>query len=742
MRIPSNPIVPTINTSNVNVPLPSASVEPVKAVTPVVATLETPARPVVATLETPSRPLLANMVSDFGNQDIPTRVSTGYDTVEYIDSTKLKGHIPSAVIAYLIEEDSTTYNHTNTAFVPALTTVFTAGQSKDKVVPITGGPLNQSDFNNYVSKNPRNAKDTQRFALDERALGEDTRIQSVRVENIQDVMREILQTSDIQGTALAKPFERASDVSVQDRIEAFTEGMQEKKTLAEEYQELRKKKQQQESHSRVDATPGQPKPVEEDVPSLEILNPQEQALVKELALRDQEVRAHELAHKSAGAGLTSAATFTYQQGPDGKQYAIGGEVQIQITPGNTPEETIRRAKQVTAAATAPADPSAADMRAAGLASRMEQEARAEQALTQMEEQQEATLEAKSDAQSIQELQSETLDGSRAPDEEVTQLKAIESLPDQYKRQEEAPPELALARESERLTVATPMGAYAQQFKMEQELDRRAFASLELAQEIGGIPTPQVVESRELQAERFEERADLNASRREEVEVGSPRIDIQPSVSPDVEDARFSLTQDVQQSKEDEQEESLNAMVDPIAEKEQMPQLQSFDGLNSLSNNSTNAMPRSPEGLASQISDLDPAVPQGVKTEDASSLLQEAINANKDRFNALLELQVDAQKKQRIPPMELSIEGNERTIELEPLEPQTLFAPDRLQVDFTEQAVTDGVLAAQSTLDTTGPSRLTPMSEDDKRMQLTPQQEQSLETVQAVTALENMFGLQD
>ena len=89
--------------------------------------------------------------------------------------------------------------------------------------------------------------------------------------------------------------------------------------------------------------------------------------MKELALRDQEVRAHELAHKSAGAGLTSAATFTYQQGPDGKQYAIGGEVQIQITPGNTPEETIRRHEQVTAAATAPADPSAADMRAAGLA---------------------------------------------------------------------------------------------------------------------------------------------------------------------------------------------------------------------------------------------------------------------------------------------------------------------------------------------------------------------------------------
>ena len=97
--------------------------------------------------------------------------------------------------------------------------------------------------------------------------------------------------------------------------------------------------------------------------------------------------------------------------------------------------------------------SSLDMRAAGLASRMEQEARAEQLLTQMEEQQEATLEAKTDAQSIQELQSEPLDGGRVPDEEVMQLKAIESLQDQYKRQEEAPPELALARESERLTVS-------------------------------------------------------------------------------------------------------------------------------------------------------------------------------------------------------------------------------------------------------------------------------------------------
>ena len=75
----------------------------------------------------------------FGGSGVPSRISGGYETVEFVDSTKLKGHIPSAVISFLIGEDSTTYNHTNTAFVPTLTTVLTAGQSKDTVEPITGG---------------------------------------------------------------------------------------------------------------------------------------------------------------------------------------------------------------------------------------------------------------------------------------------------------------------------------------------------------------------------------------------------------------------------------------------------------------------------------------------------------------------------------------------------------------------------------------------------------------------------
>ncbi len=58
-------------------------------------------------------------------------------------------------------------------------------------------------------------------------------------------------------------------------------------------------------------------------------------------MRDREVRAHEMAHLAAAGGLASSgATFTYQHGPDGVSYAIGGEVKIDTSSGSNPEETI------------------------------------------------------------------------------------------------------------------------------------------------------------------------------------------------------------------------------------------------------------------------------------------------------------------------------------------------------------------------------------------------------------------
>lgn len=93
----------------------------------------------------------------------------------------------------------------------------------------------------------------------------------------------------------------------------------------------------------------------------EKLSPEQQQEVAQLKARDAEVKSHEQAHIAAAAGLsTSAPSFSYQTGPDGKKYAIGGEVSITTPQGNDPEENIRNARTLKAAALAPADPSAQD----------------------------------------------------------------------------------------------------------------------------------------------------------------------------------------------------------------------------------------------------------------------------------------------------------------------------------------------------------------------------------------------
>ena len=97
-----------------------------------------------------------------------------------------------------------------------------------------------------------------------------------------------------------------------------------------------------------------------------------------LKARDQEVRQHEAAHMAAAGGLvTSGASYTYQKGPDGVRYAIGGEVGIDTSPGRTPQETIDRARQIQAAALAPADPSGQDLAVAARAQQMALQARSE-----------------------------------------------------------------------------------------------------------------------------------------------------------------------------------------------------------------------------------------------------------------------------------------------------------------------------------------------------------------------------
>ncbi|MCW2247525.1 hypothetical protein M2352_003159 [Azospirillum fermentarium] len=88
--------------------------------------------------------------------------------------------------------------------------------------------------------------------------------------------------------------------------------------------------------------------------------PQVQQQIRTLEQTDQKVRAHEQAHQAAGGPHAGGASFTFQKGPDGKNYAVAGEVPIDISRESTPGATITKMDAVKAAALAPADPSSQD----------------------------------------------------------------------------------------------------------------------------------------------------------------------------------------------------------------------------------------------------------------------------------------------------------------------------------------------------------------------------------------------
>lgn len=119
------------------------------------------------------------------------------------------------------------------------------------------------------------------------------------------------------------------------------------------------------------------------------LSEDEKRLVKDLATRDSEVKAHEAAHQAAGGGMTGAVSYTYQQGPDGKMYAIGGEVSISMPTGSTPEETIKNARQIAASAMAAGNPSPQDFAVASSARMIQMQAQQQKTKEMQAEQEEA-----------------------------------------------------------------------------------------------------------------------------------------------------------------------------------------------------------------------------------------------------------------------------------------------------------------------------------------------------------------
>ncbi len=120
----------------------------------------------------------------------------------------------------------------------------------------------------------------------------------------------------------------------------------------------------------------------------EELTDEQERDVQELKKTDREVRSHEAAHKAAaGAYARGAAQFETVVGPDGRRYAVGGEVAIDASAvSGNPEATVRKMEQVARAALAPADPSAQDRSVASQARQTGAEARRDIILERAEQQ--------------------------------------------------------------------------------------------------------------------------------------------------------------------------------------------------------------------------------------------------------------------------------------------------------------------------------------------------------------------
>lgn len=75
---------------------------------------------------------------------------------------------------------------------------------------------------------------------------------------------------------------------------------------------------------------------------------------------DQNVRSHEQIHATIGA-TTSPISYNYQQGPDGKMYAVGGHVRLDTSMPSDPKAAMAKLDQIARAASGPSDLSSADM---------------------------------------------------------------------------------------------------------------------------------------------------------------------------------------------------------------------------------------------------------------------------------------------------------------------------------------------------------------------------------------------
>jgi hypothetical protein len=148
------------------------------------------------------------------------------------------------------------------------------------------------------------------------------------------------------------------------------------------------------------------------------LSAAEQRQISELKRIDAQVRAHEQAHISAGRGVvTSGPNYTYTYGPDGRQYAVAGEVGIDTSPEKKPEANIDKGQRIQNAALAPSQPSPQDYQIAAVGSQLESQGRSDLVEQIRAEQaaEAAVAEAERAAQREAQAAEESTDAAATPD---------------------------------------------------------------------------------------------------------------------------------------------------------------------------------------------------------------------------------------------------------------------------------------------------------------------------------------
>lgn len=185
----------------------------------------------------------------------------------------------------------------------------------------------------------------------------------------------------------------------------------------------------------------------------------EQQELRELQARDQEVRAHEQAHATVGGRYAGTPSYEYQQGPDGRRYAVGGEVQIDLAPiAGDPQATMQKMQQVKAAALAPAEPSAADRSIASEATNRLLQAQAELIAEQTQQLSDSATTTKPD----EETSLTTAQADQSVDADITTTDTVLPQRERLRRSPEMEQRSALIQNFYQLATEPRVKQYIQQ----------------------------------------------------------------------------------------------------------------------------------------------------------------------------------------------------------------------------------------------------------------------------------------